>query len=430
MKHLFLCCLLLLGMVSHVYALDIQKWRTDKGATVLFVQANDLPMIDIRMTFKAGSSRDGDYPGISRLTNALLVEGVDDYNAEQIAATMESVGALLGHDSLRDMAWSSLRLLSNTANKEEIIDLFARVTGAPLFPLDAIERDRTSMLTSLKSRQHQIDLVAQDALFQALYKDHVYQQGSHGTEAGLLAITQSDLKQFHQTYYVAENATIAIVGDLSLKEAKQMAFKLTTYLSRGEQAKALKKPLPTVADTQLIEFDATQTYISLGLPALTRKDDDYFSLYVGNHILGGSGFGSRLMSVIREEKGLSYSVYSYFSPMESHGPFQMAMQTANHQADEARALLRGLLTDFIKAGPTDEELLKAKKNITGGFPLKIDSNRKIVEYLALMGFYDLPLDYLASFNERVEAVTVESIQDAFARRVDLEKMIEIVVGPL
>lgn len=429
MNRLLIATLLLLS-TSQLYALDIKQWHTQNGAKVLFVETHDLPMIDIRMSFKAGSSRDGHLPGISRLTNALIVEGTGELSAENIADNIESVGAQLGHDSLQDMAWSSLRLLSNTPKRSDIIDLYARVTGLPSFPKDGIERDRTSMLTSLKSRKLSIGEVTGDAFNSALYKDHVYEIGSHGTEAALSAITQNNIKEFHQKYYVAKNATVAIVGDLTLQQAKQLSEDLTQYLKEGKAVDRIEPPKATTERVEFIDFDSTQTHIVQGLPVLSRKDKDYFSLYVGNHILGGSGFGSRLMSVIREEKGLSYSVYSYFSPMESKGPFQMAMQTANHQVTEARSLLDELLLEFIEKGPDADELLKAKKNITGGFALKIDSNSKIINYLAVIAFYDLPLDYLDTFNSKVEKVSIKDIKDAFKRRVKLDQMIEIVVGPV
>ena len=175
-------------------------------------------------------------------------------------------------------------------------------------------------------------------------------------------------------------------------------------------------------------FKTTQSNIVQGKPVLTRDDPDYFALYVGNHILGGSGFSLRLMQEIRENRGLSYSVYSFFVPMESNGPFEMALQTRNDQADEAAELLQQMLEEFIHQGPTADELNHAKKNITGSFPLKIDSNRKIVDYLAVIGFYDLSLNYLDGFNDRVMAVTLEDIKDAFSRRVDPQKMIRVIVG--
>ncbi len=161
---------------------------------------------------------------------------------------------------------------------------------------------------------------------------------------------------------------------------------------------------------------------------MRRGDPDYFALYVGNHILGGSGLVSRLSEEMREKRGLSYSVYSYFLPMEQAGPYQMALQTRNDQADEALAVMRETLDQYLKEGPTGDELEAAKKNITGGFALRIDSNSKILDYLVVIGFYDLPLDYLKAFNDRIMAVTREQIIDAYRRRVLPDAMSTIIVG--
>ena len=161
---------------------------------------------------------------------------------------------------------------------------------------------------------------------------------------------------------------------------------------------------------------------------MKRGDADYFDLYVGNHILGGGGFGSRIMKVIRDENGLAYSCYSYFLPMREDGPFIMGLQTKNESRDQALELLDKTLREFIEQGPTADELAHAKMNITGGFPLRIDSNKDIVEYIAMLGFYDLPLDYLNTFNSKVSAVTLESIKDAFARRVEPGKLLTVTVG--
>jgi len=428
-KKFLLLCIAAFYFAQPSFALDAKSWETTNGVKVLFVESHDLPIVDVRLNFKAGSSRDENQYGISRLVNALLVEGSGQYSAEDIALTFESAGAELGHDSLRDMAWTSLRSLSDPVMLDKTVNMFARVSALPSFPQDAIKRDRQSMLISLANRKNEIASVVEDAFFHHVYKDHAYQIGSHGTDEALKAITQKDLADFHSTYYVARNANLALVGDLSLEQARQYAEQVTRYLKPGKAAQSVTDAaMASQAKTVTIPFKTTQTHIKQGLPVLSRKDPDYFALYVGNHILGGSGFSSRLMQEIRENRGLSYSVYSYFLPMESNGPFEMALQTSNHQADEAAELLQQMLIEFIDKGPKADELEHARKNITGSFPLKIDSNKKIVEYLALMGFYDLPLDYLDKFNANIMAVSLADIQDAFKRRVNPEQMIRIVVG--
>jgi zinc protease len=151
-------------------------------------------------------------------------------------------------------------------------------------------------------------------------------------------------------------------------------------------------------------------------------------LYVGNHILGGSGLVSRISEQIREKRGLSYSAYSYFNPMRQQGPFIIGLQTRNDQANEALQVARDTLQKFIQDGPTAKELEESRQNITGGFPLRLSSNKKIVGMLALIGFYQLPLDYLDSFSARVEAVTIDDIRTAFSQHLRPQQMVTVLVG--
>jgi len=177
-----------------------------------------------------------------------------------------------------------------------------------------------------------------------------------------------------------------------------------------------------------VAHPATQSHILIGAPGIRRSDPDYFPLFVGNQILGGGGFVSRINEEVRQKRGLAYSAYSYFSPRQVPGPFVIGMQTRRDQADEALAVTRKTLRDFVSNGPTEKELLAAKQNIVGGFPMRIDSNRKIHEYLAVIGFYNLPVSYLEDFVANIERVTVADIKTAFARHVDPDKLVTVVVG--
>lgn len=177
-----------------------------------------------------------------------------------------------------------------------------------------------------------------------------------------------------------------------------------------------------------ITFPASQSHIRIGQPGVTRTDPDYFPLYVGNYILGGGGLVSRLSEEVREKRGFSYSIYSYFLPMRRKGPFILGLQTKNSQRDQALKVVRKVLADFVAQGPTEKELEAAKKYLTGSFPLRIDSNGKIADYLTIIGFYGLPLTYLNDFIPRIEAVTIAQIRDAYQRRVHPEKMVTVIVG--
>jgi len=168
--------------------------------------------------------------------------------------------------------------------------------------------------------------------------------------------------------------------------------------------------------------------VLIGLPALKRGDPDYFPLLVGNYSLGGGGFVSRLMKEVREKRGYAYGVQSYFLTMVQPGPFQIGLQTKKAQTNEALKVTRDVLDNFLAEGPSEAELVAAKQNLIGSFPLRLDSNRKILDNVAMIGFYGLPLDYLDRYAENVEQVTAAEIKAAFARHVKAENMVTVVVG--
>ena len=407
----------------------IESWRTGNGARVLFVAANDLPMVDIRVVFDAGSARDGATPGLAALTNALLTEGAGPWDADQLAERLEALGIEMGSGSLRDMAWVSVRTLKEQKPYRTALETLTQVLGAPRFAAGDLERNRQNMLLALRKGEQNPSTVARKAFLKAVYRDHPYASDPDGTRESLSAIGVEQVRAFHQRYYAGANATIAIVGDLDRAAAEGLAEQVVSLLPRGEPAPPLPpvKPLPRAVQIDK-PFPSSQSHILMGQPGMRRGDPDYFPLYVGNHILGGSGLVSLLSEEVREKRGLSYSVYSYFSPMRRNGPFIVGAQTKNARSREALRVIRETLARYIAQGPTREQLTAARQNITGGFPLRISSNSKIVEYLAMIGFYGLPLDWLERFVERVNSVTREQIREAFQRRVHPERMVTVVVG--
>ena len=426
---IWLLLLLYLVYVS-ANAIEIQHWTTNNGAPVYFIESHDLPIVDMRLNFRAASSRDGELPGIAGLVNGLLVEGTEDLTAQQVAARFEQVGARLGHSANRDMAWTSLRSLSDRNKLDAVVDLFAEVTALPRFTQSALDRDREALLVNLESRKKQIASLASDQFNQALYRGHPYQYGAHGLADSLKAISLEDVFQFHRQHYVAKNASLAIVGDLSLSDARAYADRITAYLPSGSAVGDLPKPAKTLGQTLRIDFETGQTQIKVGMPVMSRFDPDYYALIVGNHVFGGNGSNSRLMQKIREEHGLAYSVYSYLAPLEASGPFEMGLQTRNAQVEEALALLEETLLTFIAEGPDGSEIELAKKNIIGGFALRLDSNRKLLDQLSIIGFYRLTLDYLDQYPRRIEAISADDVRQAFRKRIRPEQMIRVIVGPL
>lgn len=409
--------------------LDIETWQIDNGAKVFYVPAPELPMVDIRVVFNAGSARDGDKPGLASMTNNLLDHGAGEWNTDQIVERFDSVGAQFATSSLRDMSMFSLRSLTEKEWFTTALDTMAVILQQPKFDANELERLRQQVLVALRNEQESPSDLAERTFYKALYGHHPYATSPLGNKESVTALTRQDLVDFYNKYYVASNAIVVIVGAVDKARAKEIARKLVKPLPKGEPAPALPD-VPAVTEAAVIkqQHPSTQTTIWVGQEGNERDDPDYFPLYVGNHILGGSGFGSRIVDEIREKRGLAYSSYSYFSPMQRKGPFLMGLQTKNTQARDALTLLMKTVQDFIAEGPTQAELEHAKQNITGGFALRLDSNKDILEYVAMIGFYNLPLDYLKTFNDKVENVTRDQIIDAFRRRVHPDKMITVMVG--
>lgn len=408
---------------------NIQSWQTSSGSRVLYVSAPDLPMLDIRMVFDAGSARDGGKPGLALLANAVMTDAGGPWNVNQIAERLEAVGAELGAGSQRDMGWVSMRTLTEKRPKTVALETLKALISKPHFNQTDMERSRKAMLISLSRVEQSPGSIASREFWAALYGKHPYASYKGGTEASVRGMMRSDLTAFYNRYYTAKNAVIALVGAIDRAEAESIAEQLTEDLPKGEKASALTAVSALQAPIdQRLQFASTQSHLLLGQPGVYRGDPDYFVLYVGNHILGGNGLVSTLSEEVREKRGLSYSVYSYFSPMRRQGPFILGAQTKNVNVPEALRVIHETLSNYIENGPSQEELTAAKQNITGGFPLKISSNGSIVEYLAMIGFYGLPLDYLDTFVSKVESVTLQQIKDAFKRRLQPEKFVTVVVG--
>jgi len=419
-----------LGVVSPVTATpQIQTWDSTGGARVLFVPVMDLPMVDVRVVFDAGASRDGARAGLAQLTNALLSAGAGARNEEALASDLDALGVQVSTSSLRDMALLSLRSLREDRILHAALDMASDMLARPTFPQAAFQREVEQMRIAIEARQQDPGDVADEAFWRAMYAGHAYAEPPGGTAESIDRLTLDAVHDFYKAYYVQRNATVAVVGQLTRLEAEEVVERVLRGLSTGDPVAPVNAAsLPSVATTEAIEYPSEQTHVLVGQPGMSRTDSDYYALYVGNHILGGSGLVSRVSNEIREQRGLAYSAYSYFMPMRVNGPFQMGLQTRNDQADQALSVLRETLQHFIQDGPTADELQRAKDNIIGGFALRLDSNSKITENLAVMGFYGLPLDYLDRFIERVEAVTLEQVQDAFQRRVHPERLIVVRVG--
>jgi zinc protease len=426
----YACLLLVISIAGNAGASpDIQTWQSERGAKVLFVENRILPMVDLRIVFDAAGSRDGELPGLAKLTNGLLAEGAAGRDAQAIAESFESVGAQFGNDSLRDMAYVGVRTLSDERYLQTAVDTLADVLTRPDFPQQAFDRELARMKVALEARKQSPSDIAEEAFFEAVYRGHPYASPPGGTGNSLDSLGMADIRTFYERYYVANNAIVVIVGDLDRTAAEAIVETLFENMPAGNKPEPLA-PVPELeqAVTLSIDFPSKQSHIIVGQPGMQRNDEDFFKLYVANHPFGGSGFASRLVQVVREDRGLAYSVSSYFLPMRKRGPFAMSLQTRADQAGEALSLLQAELDKYVASGPGVDELEASINNITGSFPLSLDSNSKLLGYLAMIGFYDLPLDYLDTYISKVRAVERDDIRSVLNDRLDPERMVTVIVG--
>ncbi|MBB3103443.1 M16 family metallopeptidase [Azomonas macrocytogenes] len=409
--------------------LDIQDWKTAEGARVLFVEAHELPMFDLRLTFAAGSSRDGDVPGLALLTNAMLNEGIPGKDVTAIAEGFEGLGADFSNGTYRDMALVSLRSLSMPDKREPALALFGQVLGQPTFPEESLVRIRNQLLAGFEQQQQNPAKLASHDLFRQLYGTHPYNHPSDGTPESVPGIGIKQMQDFYARAYAAGNVVIALVGDLDRQEAEAIAAQVSSSLPKGPALPPLPEPAKPVAERHRIEFPSQQTHLLFAQLGITRADPDYAALFLGNQILGGGGFGTRLMEEVREKRGLTYGIYSGFTPMAAKGPFMINLQTRADQSEGTLELVRQLVRDYLEQGPTQAELERNKREIAGSFPLSMASNADIADQLGSIGFYNLPLTFLEDFMAQIQTLTVQQVKDALNRHLSANDFVIVSAGP-
>ncbi|MDW5442090.1 pitrilysin family protein [Polaromonas sp. SM01] len=420
-------------------AIPIQNWTQASGAKVYLVESPTIAMVDVQIDMDGGGRRvPAEQAGLAGITAALLSKGVAARDSEAaldenaLGEAWADLGASFGASAGTDRFSFSLRSLTEPDLLRKAVALAARQIAEPAFPDDVWQRDRQRLVAQLKESYTRPGSVVAREFTKAVYGKHPY--GNELTEATLARISVADMKAFHASYINRCTARVSIVGAVTRVQADALVTGLLARLPALDCATA--PPLPPVpevaaltrAEVLRIPFDSAQAHVLMGQPGFKRNDPDYFALTVGNYILGGGGFVSRLTEEVREKRGLSYSVYSGFSPGRHAGAFTVGLQTRPDQATQATEVARQVITQFVDQGPTTAELKAAKDNLIGGFPLLIDSNRKLLGNLSNIAWNDLPLDYLDRWTTQVDKVSAADIKAAFARKLQPEKMVTVIVG--
>ena len=416
--------------------IPIQQWTQPSGVRVYLVESPAIPMVDVQIDLDAGGRRDpADKPGLASLMASSTSNGVRATATEpaldehQLSEAWADLGAAFGGSAGSDRMSFGLRSLTYPDLLDKAVVLAARQLGEPSFPEAPWLRDRPKLIASLKEANTRPATLAARAFSRAVYGSHPY--GREMTEESLLRTSVQDLRTLHASAVRACDAKVSIVGALTRAQADVL---VTRLLARLPQNACTPQPVvPEVqalsaASEQRIAFASAQAQVLLGQPGYKRNDPDFFALTVGNHILGGGGFTARLTEEVREKRGLTYSVYSYFAPGLHAGAFTIGLQTRPDQADQALGLVREVLAKFVEQGPTEKELQAAKDNLIGGFALRLDSNKKLLDNVANIAWNGLPLDYLDTWTQRVQALSVADVRAAFARKVQPDTLATVVLG--
>ena len=420
-------------------AIPIQHWTQASGARVYLVESPAIAMLDVQIDFDAGNRRDPlAQAGLASATALVLEKGVSaragqpalDENA--LGEAWADLGAQFGSGSSADRMSFSLRTLTEPDLLDKAVALAARQIGEPAFADSLWQRDRQKIVASLRESYTRPASVAARAYSKAVYGNHPY--GYETTEGTLSRISVADMQNFYSRTVSACRARISMVGAITRAQADAIAQRLLARLPQLPCASLPALPqVPEVASLAearqvVIPFNSAQAQVLMGQPGYKRSDPAFFTLLVGNYILGGGGFVSRLADEVREKRGLTYSVSSNFSPGLHAGAFTIGLQTRPDQVGQALEVTRKVVRDFVADGPTEAELKAAKDNLIGGFALLIDSNRKLLGNVANIAWNELPLDYLDTWTAQVDKVTVADIKTAFAQKLQPAKMVTIVLG--
>lgn len=411
----------------------VQELFSKNGVRTLLVESKQLPIVDIQLTFNAGSARDESISkglnGLANLTARLLNEGTSTQTANDIAQSFERLGAQYSAKAYRDMFVVRLRVLSDKKRLEPALNQLIFLLKDAQFPQGSIDRILNNAQIGQKQVKENPKRSMSVRFYRSIYGDHPYAQPSTGTIQSLKRIKSEDIQAFKKQYLVANNLNIAITGNVNKQQAQQMIDLLTEQISTGESA----PPLPEAealekAQIIRIPFNSSQAHVMIGQISIRRDDPDRFALEVGNEIFGSGGFQSLLMQELREKRGLTYSASSNLSSMQSQGLFYIQYSTQREQLLESLNITYQTLLKFLHKPLTTAQVEESKRGLIRAFPLLLRSNANINSQLGAIGFYGLPSNYLTQYQQLISAVNAEDVHQAWQKHIHPEKFLTVLAG--
>ncbi|SFP35708.1 M16 family metallopeptidase [Tranquillimonas alkanivorans] len=408
-------------------AVNIQEVTSPGGITAWLVEEHSLPFIALEIRFKGGASLDPEGErGAVNLMTALIEEGAADLDAQEFAAAREALAASYSFAAYDDSIAVSTQFL--TENRDEAVELLRKALIEPRFDEDAIERVRQQVISGIRSDATDPNAVAGQTFDDLAFGDHPYGSDRSGTVESVSALTREDIVEAHQRTLARDRIYVGAVGDITPDELRGLLDDLFAGLPEEGAPMPDEAEFQLTADMTVVPMDTAQSVIMFGHEGIERHDPDFFPAYVVNQIFGGSGFDSRLMEEVREKRGLTYGIGTYLAPMEHAELILGQASTANARASETIDVIRDEWERIAEDGVTAKELEDAKTYLTGAYPLRFDGNGRIADIMVGMQMDDLPIDYIATRNDRIEAVTLEEANRVAERIYRPEDLHFVVVG--
>ena len=421
-------CLLIVfsaGLLSSsAQALEIRQLTSPKGIKLWFVKDTNLPVIQMRFLWRGGAANFD--PGLIRFLSTMLDEGAGDLDAKTFQTRKEDYGIKLSFSAENDNFSGSLRTL--TKHKDEAFSLLGLAVNNPRFDVAPLERMRQALMAGHRSSASNSGTIASETWWQNALEGHAYATPMRGTPEATQKINSSMLRKAHQQLFAQDNLIISVVGDIEEADLLSQVDEIFAELPLKNTLQPIKPFTFSDEKVVLVEFPGPQTEIIFGHIGIPFDDPDYYTAIVVNHILGGGGFSARLMTEIREKRGLVYSVYSYMDEVGSLPVWMGRMATGHTNVDEALSILRTELQHMLKDGPTEIELENAKNYIIGSYALGFDSGRKIASKMLTAQFFDLPPSHFEKRNNYIKAVTLEDAKRVARRLLKPDQLIITAVG--
>lgn len=407
--------------------IDIQQVETPLGFKAWLVEEPSIPFTSLQIRFRGGTSLDA--PGKRGATNlmvGLLEEGAGELDARGFAEAREQLAASFDYDASADAVSVSARFLSE--NRDAAVELLRESLVNPRFDQDAIDRVREQVLSGIRSDAMDPDAIASATFDAMVFGDHPYGSDPQGTEQSVTALGRDDMIAAHDATMTRDRVYIAAAGDITPEELSALIDRLLGDLPETGPALPPDVAAETTAGTTVVPFDTPQSVAVFGHEGLAIDDPDFIAAYVMNTILGGGSFESRLMNEVREKRGLTYGVYSYLAGMDHAELLMGRVASANDRIAEAISVIRDEWAKMASEGVTEQELEQTKTYLTGAYPLRFDGNGTIARILVGMQMDGLPADYIASRNDRIEAVTQDDVKRVAARVLRPDALRFVVVG--